>query len=276
MSHAMSEITRGMGHFSTLYLNMTDEALYRHRLWDEFLQAWPRERLASMTLPDYIRCGSQESFTYWLEFKLADLGSIKGGTAIKFGIFERKDPAAPAERYEWKEGLGKTAEEAYDRIHARILATVEAVELPSLLKWKVAFLYQNRENPVFPCIYGDNYLRGVTNLTRKATHAEAVKKLMAAYEGEEDIFDFCRCIWGGGLRPLARVRPLRRLRPGAFRARLGGAPRRSEDRYAEGANAPRAFEGVRRHRHVQSAREGLRRRDELLQHRGPRARSSRA
>lgn len=203
----MSEITRGMGHFSTLYLNMNDEAIHRHRLWDEFLQAWPRERLASMTLPDYIRCGSQESFTYWLEFKLADLGSIKGGTAIKFGIFERKDPAAPSERYEWKKDLGETPEEAYGRIHARILATVEAaergdidaveaVELPSLVKWKVAFLYQDRENPVFPCIYGDNYLRGVTNLTRKATHAEAVKKLMAAYEGEEDIFDFCRCIWG--------------------------------------------------------------------------------
>lgn len=185
---------------------MTDEALYRHRLWDEFLQAWPRERLASMTLPDYIRCGSQESFTYWLEFKLADLGSIKGGTAIKFGIFERKDPAAPAERYEWREDLGETPEEAYERIHARILATVEAaergdigaveaVELPSLLKWKVAFLYQDREHPVLPCIYGDNYLRGATNLTRKATHAEAVKKLMAAYDGAEDIFDFCRCIW---------------------------------------------------------------------------------
>ncbi|WP_232008741.1 hypothetical protein [Sutterella megalosphaeroides] len=185
---------------------MTDEALYRHRLWDEFLQAWPRERLASMTLSDYIRCRSQESFTYWLEFKLADLGSIKGGTAIKFGIFERKDPASPSERYEWKEDLGETPEEAYARIHARILATVraaelgdidavEAVELSSLLKWKVAFLYQDRENPVFPCIYGDNYLRGVTGLTRKATHAEAVKKLMAAYDGKEDIFDFCRRLW---------------------------------------------------------------------------------
>lgn len=69
------------------------------------------------------------------------------------------------------------------------------MELPALLKWKVAFLYQDRENPVFPCIYGDNYLRGVTNLTRKATHAEAVKKLMAAYDGEEDIFDFCRRLW---------------------------------------------------------------------------------
>ncbi|BBF23309.1 hypothetical protein SUTMEG_12000 [Sutterella megalosphaeroides] len=187
-------------------LCMTDEALYRHRLWDEFLQAWPRERLASMTLSDYIRCRSQESFTYWLEFKLADLGSIKGGTAIKFGIFERKDPASPSERYEWKEDLGETPEEAYARIHARILATVraaelgdidavEAVELSSLLKWKVAFLYQDRENPVFPCIYGDNYLRGVTGLTRKATHAEAVKKLMAAYDGKEDIFDFCRRLW---------------------------------------------------------------------------------
>lgn len=186
--------------------NMTDEALYRHRLWDEFLQAWPRERLASMTLPDYIRCGSQESFTYWLEFKLADLGSIKGGTAIKFGVFERKDPATPAERYEWKEDLGETPEEAYDRIHARLLATVEAaergdidaveaVELPSLLKWKVAFLYQDLERPVFPCIYGDNYLRGVTNLTRKATHAEAVKKLMAAHDGKEDIINFCRRFW---------------------------------------------------------------------------------
>ena len=185
---------------------MTDQALYRHRLWDEFLQAWPRERMASMTLSEYIRCGSQESFTYWLEIKLADLGSIKGGTAIKFGIFERKDPSDPEERYDWKKDLGQTAEEAYGRIHARILATadaakrgdidaVEAVELPSLLKWKVAFLYQNRENPVFPCIYSDNYLRGVTNLTRKATHAEAVKTLMAAYDGKEDIFDFCSRLW---------------------------------------------------------------------------------
>ena len=64
------------------------EELYS--LWDEFLSSWPASRLAKMTLDEYSKAGSKESFTYWLESGLDELGSIWGGSAFKFGVFSRK------------------------------------------------------------------------------------------------------------------------------------------------------------------------------------------
>ena len=61
------------------------EQLYA--LWDEFLKEWPARRLRTMTLDEYIQAGSKDTFTYWLEWRLCDLGSIRGIGASKFGIF---------------------------------------------------------------------------------------------------------------------------------------------------------------------------------------------
>lgn len=63
------------------------EQLYA--LWDEFLKEWPAQRLRTMTLDEYIQAGSKDTFTYWLEWRLRDLGSIRGIGASKFGIFSR-------------------------------------------------------------------------------------------------------------------------------------------------------------------------------------------
>lgn len=63
----------------------------QYSLWDEFLTAWPVSRLASMTVDEYTRAGSKDSFTYWIESRLDEMGSIWGGSAFKFGVFSRKD-----------------------------------------------------------------------------------------------------------------------------------------------------------------------------------------
>ena len=39
-------------------------------LWQEFLQAWPLERLRTMSLSDYTAAGDKETFTYWMESRL--------------------------------------------------------------------------------------------------------------------------------------------------------------------------------------------------------------
>ena len=62
-----------------------------YELWDEFLTVWPLTRLATMTLDDYSQAGSKDSFTYWIESRLDELGSIWGGSSFKFGVFSRKD-----------------------------------------------------------------------------------------------------------------------------------------------------------------------------------------
>ena len=58
--------------------------------WDEFLKAWPIERLKKMSLSEYSKAGDQDTFTYWLEVKLAESGSIWGGSSFKFGVYSLK------------------------------------------------------------------------------------------------------------------------------------------------------------------------------------------
>ena len=54
-----------------------------HRLWDEFLQKWPIGNIRSMTLSDYNKIQSKDSFCYWLEKILEDMGSVWGGIVIQ-------------------------------------------------------------------------------------------------------------------------------------------------------------------------------------------------
>ena len=60
--------------------------------------------------------------------------------------------------YAWNAELGKTAEEAFAMLRSRIVAVIEASQsgdyakldsiiLPSVLKWKTAFLYQSPDKP---------------------------------------------------------------------------------------------------------------------------------
>ncbi|MGR2701257.1 hypothetical protein [Vibrio campbellii] len=58
-------------------------------LWDEFLSRWPRENLSNLTLEEYVSVNDTDTFTYWLETKTRELGSIQGNTSAKFGIYKR-------------------------------------------------------------------------------------------------------------------------------------------------------------------------------------------
>jgi 5-methylcytosine-specific restriction endonuclease McrBC GTP-binding regulatory subunit McrB len=142
----------------------------KNALWDNFLAAWPPERVRQMALEDYTNPGKDDAFIYWVESRLEDLGSIWGGSAFKFGIYRRENTAPKdavggrvwGEKYAWLSKFGATEQQAFATIRSRLtevidavragnIARVDDVDLAPVLKWKVAFLYQDRAKPVlFP------------------------------------------------------------------------------------------------------------------------------
>ena len=100
----------------------------QYALWDEFLAVLPASQLATMTLDEYTQAGSKDSFTYWIESRLDELGSIWGGSAFKFGVFSRKDTEVResaenrsySDTHGWYSALGATAEEAFEKVRGYV------------------------------------------------------------------------------------------------------------------------------------------------------------
>ena len=133
----------------------------QYALWDEFLTIWPSTRLATMTLDEYSQAGSKDSFTYWIESHLDEMGSIWGGSSFKFGVFSRKDTEdkksdaklSYSDTHGWYSSLGTTAQEAFEKVRGYVaqvadlaargdLGGIEAFDhLGEAFKWKIAFHY---------------------------------------------------------------------------------------------------------------------------------------
>ena len=98
----------------------------RNRLWSDFLTAWPPERVRQMTLEEYTNPGKDDAFIYWLESRLDQLGSIRGGSAFKFGIYyqsnvKTREPSRGRSwgtTYAWLTKYGTTEQKAFATIRA--------------------------------------------------------------------------------------------------------------------------------------------------------------
>lgn len=144
--------------------------------FNEFHKVWPIERLERMTLSEYTRAKEsnpetyRESLCYYLEERVP--AGMGGNTAKKFSIWEIADKASPPRSrnvesdgtYCWEDKLGKDCDAAFEKVRAMIVRTaqaakagnldvIEGVDLSRLLKWKLAFTYQNPDSPsVIGCI----------------------------------------------------------------------------------------------------------------------------
>lgn len=142
-------------------------------LFEEFQKTWTLEKVKNMTLEEYSSTksdgdGERDDFTYWLEHKLEKLGSIRGGSAYKFGIYKSKN-----KQYEWtKEKYGETQQEAFEKIKSLIvkiiehsqkneLAEIDKIEFGHSCKWKIAFHYQNPDDMQMFCIFSKDLLKRI-------------------------------------------------------------------------------------------------------------------
>lgn len=170
----------------------------RDQLWNEFLSKWPIERLEVMTLPEYSTAGDKECFMNWLESRTTPLGSIWGGSAFKFGVYGRKDKSPKASGdgmtygtdYAWATKYGGTAEEAFATVRQAVVAVAKAArkgdlqaidqaDLGPATKWKIAFLYQDRQQPRIVNIFTFDQLRKVTGSGKQVSAPELQAKITA-------------------------------------------------------------------------------------------------
>lgn len=186
------------------------DSLYKQ--WDEFLVAWPISRLRTITLDEYTKAGSPDTFTYALEAKLSRLGSIWGGSAFKFGIYSR-DPNgkmttyAPNSNqmgnaeYAWYRKFGSTQEAAWSSVKERVVSIAEAaskgdfsavdkIDLPHVVKWKIAFLYQDRKDIKIVDVFKREWIYLLTaNMPPKTSFADRYLKLNEERNGM-DVFEW--------------------------------------------------------------------------------------
>lgn len=186
----------------------------RQQAWEEFLQRWPLRTLSKLTPSTYNKSGDQDTFTYWLEFGPGRLlGSIKGGDSSKLGLYERKNEPKGARAhvqagdvYSWKKKYGTSVDEAFTTIRARIvevakaankgdLQRVQEIDLEHVLKWKVAFIYQDVNAPCVLPIYNYKSLCAIAGETDKSvTQAELYARLLEL-RGEEAVLAYGFDLW---------------------------------------------------------------------------------
>jgi 5-methylcytosine-specific restriction endonuclease McrBC GTP-binding regulatory subunit McrB len=200
---------------------MNEPITERYQLWDRFLERFPLERLNAMTLEEYTRVGSKDTFCWWIESGLDELGSIWGGSAFKFGIYERKNTEttykskqyAGDSRYAWLAKYGRTAAEAFSTVRSLVvevaqasregdLAAIDQVDLGAAYKWKIAFHYQDRSTPSSLNIFKKDVLgqflqaRGKT-VPAGADYAQLYTQLMEL-RADRDLLEFGDLVWKEG------------------------------------------------------------------------------
>ena len=192
------------------------------KIWDDFLAEWPVELVQQMTLKEYTNPNKDDAFIYWIEKRLETLGSIWGGSAFKFGIYCREDQQSKeagrgrkwGEKYAWLTKYGETETEAFANIRNRIvevieavqagnLARVDAIDLSPVLKWKVAFLYQDRTNsaviPIFKkeALFYHYQTIDPTATKRLTPYSVMYSTLLERHKDKGELFDVAEYLWSG-------------------------------------------------------------------------------
>lgn len=183
------------------------ENIDRHKLYQDFQTAFPLESLQNMPLEKYTNT-NKDSFCYWLEFRTLELGSIKGSTSYKFGIYNRSGEFKENkkylhdDRYAWYASFGSTAAEAYQKVLNNIIKIAqlarehnfEAIDniqnFSEIVKWKIAFLYSEES---LVCFYKREMLEKIAKdqgMEVQDKTISAMQRYILNHKGDKDIYTY--------------------------------------------------------------------------------------
>lgn len=204
--------------------NVQSKDLYL--LWQEFRARWPIDILASMTLAEYTEARSTDSFTYWLMHATKPLGKIDAGPMFKFGVFARGSDEAKVgssaqiflDDHGWYKRFGTTVQEAFETVRAIVvdiahaasrgdLEAIDRIEFGTIVKWKIAFLYQVPESPGILNIFSADLLREYLQQPDTSSMA-ALQRAVMERRGDADLFSYQEHVYTSARAALA-ARPLR-------------------------------------------------------------------
>lgn len=205
----------------------SEHAKQLEALWQKFRTRWPLKDLHEMKLEQYNAQGNDDSFCYWIESRLEELGSILGGSAFKFGVYSRKDKTEKKggagrdynDQYGWMTKYGDSPETAFDNVKKEIikvaeaaakgeLQTVQEANLGEVIRWKIAFLYQNPQDPKVVPMYKLSVLRALLD-SPKISAVDAQKRLRKMVEDKNlagtSMFDYAKSLWKEGVEKMERL-----------------------------------------------------------------------
>lgn len=184
-------------------------------LCDIFLDRWTIDNIEKLTLQEYVGLRNKDTFCQWVETKTRILGSIKGMTSIKFGIYERKDPIKKPkkykndDRYSWLQSYGNNSKSAFENIKQDIIKIIQLSEigkfeqidnihLPDFFKWKVAFLYSNeRLIPIYKQDVLFNIAKSFGLIVKKDTTISEIQNIMMLNKPVHlNVYEFMRQLYG--------------------------------------------------------------------------------
>jgi len=141
--------------------------MHKDQQLKHFINTWPLQRVKNMSLEEYNKQGSKDTFCYMLEYGTRELGNISGTAySSKFEIYERKDKNnIPTSKdygydsnYTWRNRAGviKTKDVAFKYTRDIIVEVIQASQsnnfekidnkkLAPLVIWKIAFLYSDKK-----------------------------------------------------------------------------------------------------------------------------------
>ncbi|TKX34025.1 McrB family protein [Campylobacter taeniopygiae] len=175
-------------------------------LADNFLQfqeVWTLDRVQEMTLKEYTSVlkenPNRDDFTFWIENKLGNIGSIWGGSSFKFGIYRRNDEGEKKsskgrlynQNYAWLSKYGNNQDEAFENVKKIIvkiiqasknndLEAIEKINFGDAVKWKIAFHYQDIKNIKIVNIFSKDVLNVISKnkFKQKLKTCEIYRKLI--------------------------------------------------------------------------------------------------
>ncbi len=116
----------------------------------KFIMLFSKRKLMDMAIDDYVvGKKSKDSFCYWLETRLMELGDIHGSFSPKFGIYYGKRTSYVGHsdlthKYRFVSKFGNTIEEAFENIKKALLSLLNDAE-----KDNVEGLMENLLSPMF-------------------------------------------------------------------------------------------------------------------------------
>lgn len=176
-----------------------------YKLRDDFTLHFPPERIAEMTIDEFVMgkkpIGGQYNFCQTLERKLDGLGRIIGSNAFKFGVYFGRTKSDPEIKYRYAKKFGRDTEEAFDRVRRSLLDLLAAGSendlqaiadnpLSNMFKGKILSTYfPSRYLNVFSPAHIDYFLKELGLANKETLKRDAVfkRQILVDFKNSDEI-----------------------------------------------------------------------------------------
>lgn len=146
-------------------------------LREKFLRIFPIEKIKHMTLNEYVS-GKPQSFCYWLDTALKDLGNISNSSfaSKKFGVYYNNSQ----KKYISLSKYGKNPEEAFENIKGEIMLLLEAGRKENISAIKTNKLSPMFKGKILSTYFPEKYLNVFSDV-----HLDHFMKYLKVYTSEK-------------------------------------------------------------------------------------------